>query len=144
MPVAFQAQSLNPWTTREVPVLPSDQTSSMRQPWRYKGKIFPKSPKQTTGEKCLKSRVLPGTKARGKESDVAGGGVAVLGLLFLFGSETSGLKHQVHGLKSRGAESKIKESTEEQDRRAPGSASIQMYIPYLLCAGPCASSGIQG
>ena len=44
----------------------------MRKPWRYKGKIFPKSPKQITGEKCLKSRALPGTKARGKESDVAG------------------------------------------------------------------------
>lgn len=54
------------------------------------------------------------------------------------------MKHQVHGLKIRGAEAKIKESTEEQDRRDPGSASVQTYIPYLLCARPCASSGIQG
>ena len=40
----------------------------------------------------------------------------------------------MHGLKIREAESRIKESTEEQDRRDPGSASVQTYIPYLLWA----------
>lgn len=48
------------------------------------------------------------------------------------------------GLKDQGAESKIKESTEEQDRRDPGSASVQTHIPSLLCARPCASLGSKG
>ena len=64
------------------------------------------------------------------ERRVTWGGV--LGLLFLSGSESRGAKPQVHGLKSRGAESKIKGPTESRTGEIPGQQAPKLYsIPAL-------------